>query len=138
MGADLGHSSSLMGMVVGLVGEVFQFPPRNRIQQRLVESNTLTFQFRVVEVFKTLALDRLQQLHPRTRMVLRMRFLQGVSHFSPCEKSAKLGPHLGSELSADVTPSTPAAYENSDGPPMWYDEDGERVGGSRLLAGGTC
>ena len=40
-----------MVTVVGLVGEVFKFSPRNRIQERLVEWNTLTFQFPVVEVF---------------------------------------------------------------------------------------
>ena len=45
---DRGH----MVTVVGLVGEVFQFSPRSRIQQRLVEWNKLTFQFPVVEVFK--------------------------------------------------------------------------------------
>ena len=116
-------------MVVGLVGEVFKFPPRSTIQQRLVESNTFTFQFRVVEVFKALALDRLQQLRPRTRLVLRMRFLQGFSRRP--KKSAKLGPHSGSELGADFAPSTPAAHEDSDGPPMWCDEDV-----NHLLAGG--
>ena len=75
--------SSLMVTVVGLVGEVFKFPPRNRIHQRLVESNTLTLQFRVVEVFKALALDRVQQRHPRTHIVLRMRFLHGGSRTFP-------------------------------------------------------
>ena len=32
------------------------------------------------------------------------------SHFSPSEKCAMLGPHSGSELSADFTPSTPTAH----------------------------
>ena len=39
-------------------------------------------------------------------------------------KSARLGPHSGSELSADFTPSTPAAYVDSTGPSMWVDDDG--------------
>ena len=34
-----------------------QHSSENRIQQRSVESNTLTFHFRVVEVFKALARD---------------------------------------------------------------------------------
>ena len=64
-----------------------------------------------MEVFKALALDRVQQLRPRTCLVLRMRFLRGVSHFSPVEKSAGLGPHSGSELSADFNPSTLSAHQ---------------------------
>ena len=40
--------------------------------------------------------------------------------FSTVVKSAKLGPHSGSELSADFT----ASYEVSDAVPMWDDEDG--------------
>ena len=39
-------------------------------------------------------------------------------------KSARLGPHSGSELSADFTPSTPAAYVDSTGPSMWVDDAG--------------
>ena len=35
-------------------------------------------------------------------------FLQGFSQFSPT-KSARLGPHSGSELSADFTSSTPTS-----------------------------
>ena len=37
----------------------------------------------------------------------------GFSHFSPVEKCAGLGPHSGSELGADFTPWTPAAYAES-------------------------
>ena len=55
---------------------------------------------------------------------MQMRNSRGFSHFSPSEKSAKLGPHSGSELSADFTPSTPAAHVDSDRPPMWDDEAG--------------
>ena len=50
---------------------------------------------------------------------------QGVfSSFPRPKKSAKLGPHSGSELSADFTPSTPAAYVDSDGPLTWVDDAG--------------
>ena len=50
-------------------------------------------------------------LHPRTRLVLRMRLLQRVFALLPkIKKGARLGPHSGSELSADFTPSTPPAY----------------------------
>ena len=48
----------------------------------------------------------------------------GFRTFSRPEKSATLGPHSGSELSADFTPSTPAAYVVSDGPPTWIDGAG--------------
>ena len=48
----------------------------------------------------------------------------GFSHFSPSEKSAKLGPHSGSELSADFTPSSPAACVDADGTPTVDDEAG--------------
>ena len=46
------------------------------------------------------------------------------------KKSARLGPHSGSELSADFTPSTPAAHvdtdsDDDDGPPVWWAEKGE-------------
>ena len=44
--------------------------------------------------------------------------------FSRPGKSAKLGPHSGSEMSADFTPSTPAAYVDSDGPLTWVDDAG--------------
>ena len=44
-------------------------------------------------------------------LVLRMRFLQGVSHFSLIfSKSAKISRNSGSELGADFTPWTPAAH----------------------------
>ena len=76
-------------MVVGLVGEVFKFPPRNRIQQRLVEQITLKFQFLVVEVFKVLARDRFHQLHPRTRLVLRMRLLHVFFALFPVRKKVR-------------------------------------------------
>ena len=40
----------------------------------------------------------------------------GVSHFSPFEKSAKLGSHSGSELLPESSPSTRRAYEDRDAP----------------------
>ena len=36
---------------------------RDRVQQPFLEQITLTFKFRVVEVFKVLVMDRVQQLH---------------------------------------------------------------------------
>ena len=38
------------------------------------------------------------------------------SHFSPSEKSAKFGPHSGSELLPESRPSTRRAYEDRDSP----------------------
>ena len=78
----------------------------------------------MVEVPKVDAQDRFLLLHPLTHLVLRMRFLQGVSHFSPSEQSARVGPHSGSELSADFTPSALADLvgtdsDDDDGLPMW-------------------
>ena len=49
-----------------------------QIQQRLVEHNTLTFQFRGVEVLKVYAQDSVQLLHPLTHLV----------HGSSCEHGA--------------------------------------------------
>ena len=65
------------------VGKVFKVYALERIQQRLVEQNTLTLQFRAVKVFKVLARDRFQLLHPLTHVVLRMRLLLCFSPFSP-------------------------------------------------------
>ena len=48
----------------------------------------------------------------------------GFRTFSRPEKSAGLGPHSRSELSADFTSSTPAAYVVFDGPPTWVDGAG--------------
>ena len=78
-----------------LGGEIFKVSPRDRVQQRFLEQNTLTFQFRVVEVFKVLVMDRVQQLHPLTHMTLRMRFLQGFFVLTPKEKKCEDGSALG-------------------------------------------
>ena len=51
-------------------------------------------------------------------------FKGGFRTFSRPEKSATFGPHSGSELSADFTPSTPAACVDSIGPLTWVDDAG--------------
>ena len=71
----------------------------------------------LVEAFKIVVLDRVQWLRPLLRTFQLVPWV-------PAGKSAKLGPHSESELSADFTPSTLAAYVDSDGTPMWDDEDG--------------
>ena len=43
---------------------------------------------------------------------------QGFFSFFPAEKGARLGPHSGSELSADFTSSTPPAQQQSTSPAM--------------------
>ena len=57
--------------------------------------------------------------------------------FPKFKKSAGMGPHSGSELSADFTPSTAAAYVDSDGPLTCGLTTLGKLGGSRRLAGGT-
>ena len=61
----------------------------------VAEQNTLTFQFRAVEVFKVYAQDRFLLLHPRTRLVSWMRFLQSFSNFSHKYKKVEDLPHSG-------------------------------------------
>ena len=78
----------------GLVGEVFKVS-LDRIQQRLVEQNTLTFQFRVVEVFTVYAQDTFLLLHPRIRLVLRMRLLHLFFALCPKIKKCEVGSALG-------------------------------------------
>ena len=68
----------------------------------------------LVEAFKILVPDRVQWLRPflhTFQLVPWTSRFTGFSHFSPPEKSAKLGPHSGSELSADFISSTPSACE---------------------------
>ena len=50
---------------------------------------------------------------------------KGFFALFPNGKSAKIGPHSGSELSADFTPSTPAAYFSEDR--FFYHEDDTKV-----------
>ena len=51
-----------------------------------------------------------------------MSLVNGFAALFPDGKSAKIGPHSGSELSADFAPSTPAACFSEDG--FFYHEDG--------------
>ena len=85
-GAERGHSSSPM---VGAVDEVFKIYSLDRIQQRLVEQNSLTFQFRVVGVFKVYAQDRFLLLHPLTHLVLQMSLLKGFFALFPRIKKVR-------------------------------------------------
>ena len=71
--------SHLLVLVCLVVGAVLKFSSLDRIQQRFVEEIATNIWFLAVEVFKVLARDRLQVLHPRTCPVLRMKLLQGVS-----------------------------------------------------------
>ena len=79
--------------------EVFKVHALDRIHQRFVEQNTLTFQFLMVvaeeEVFAVNAQIRIQLLHPRTRLMLRMRFLQGGFALFSTEKKCEVGSALG-------------------------------------------
>ena len=91
--------------------------PKDRVQQRFVEQIPLTFRFHVVEVFKVSSQDRVQRLRPLLRtfvLVPRMSRFKGFFRtFPQMKKSARLGPHSGSELGADFNPWTPAAYAES-------------------------
>ena len=78
------RSSTFLLTVVAIraVGEgrgVFKFYVLDRIQQRFVDHITLTFQFRVLEVFT----DRFLLLHHRTHLVPWMRFYRVFSHCTP-------------------------------------------------------
>ena len=77
-------------LMVVVVGEVSK--SLDRVQQRFVEQTTLTFWFRVVEVFKAPSRDRSPLLYLRTRLVLWMRLYMGFSHFS--QKFRKVRQHL--------------------------------------------
>ena len=110
-----------MIVVAGVVEEAFKVSLRDRIQQR-TWSRTLTFQ--LVVVFTVFSQARVLP-HRAVCLTMPMReFKGGFRTFSRPEKSAELGPHSGSELSADFTPSTPAAYVVSDVPPTWIDGAG--------------
>ena len=81
--------------------EVFKVYSQDRIQQRFAASKPLTFQFRAVEVFKALAQDSCPA-GSSSHSGAANEVGQGVFRiFSPGEKSAKIGTHSGSELSAD-------------------------------------
>ena len=76
-----------------------------------------------VEAFKIFFQDKVHPLLLTIQLVpydaLDAPWLWGFSHFSPAEKSAKMGPHSGSELSAEFISSTPSAYEKGH-----FSEDG--------------
>ena len=97
-------------MVVIASVVVFSVYTQDRVQQRLVEqsiflqrlpSRSLTFQFRVVADFSI--------LHRRLPVCRVQQINCSFALFTRKEKGATLGPHLGSELGADFTSSTPAA-----------------------------
>ena len=81
-------------LMVVVVGAVLKVSSVDRIQQRFVDQFATKIRFFAVEVFKVLARDRFQVLHPRTCPVLRMRLLLGS----------------GSELPSESSPSTRRAY----------------------------
>ena len=84
-----------MVVVDGAVMKAFKVSPRDRVQQRSVEQISLASQSLRVVVFKVSSQDRFLLLHPRTRLVLWMRLLQGFSHFSPNSKKCAVGSALG-------------------------------------------
>ena len=56
---------------------------------------------------------------------MQMREFKGFFRTLPCWKKVQSwAPHSGSELSADFTPSTPAAHVDADGTPMVDEEAG--------------
>ena len=87
---------------------------QDRVQQRLgpsFMSRTLTFQFCVVgggggvaEVFKVLVQRVSSSSSSHSPGAVDERFTGFFSHFSPKQKSARLGPHSGSELPPRAEP----------------------------------
>ena len=90
---------------------------------------TLTIRFHVVEVFQVSSRDRLLLRHLRTHLCAADEAFKGTSsfrnnnnnnnnhkpfrtypHLSKKKKNARSGPHSGSELSADLSPSMRRAY----------------------------
>ena len=65
-------------------------------------------------------------------VTMQMRDFKRFFALFPVGKSVKLGPHSGSELLPESSPSTRRAHVDADGTPMVDD------GGSRVLVGGTC
>ena len=57
-------------------------------------------------------------------MTMQVRDFKWFFKLFPVGKSAKLGPHSGSELLPGSSPSTRRAYVDADGTPMVDDEDG--------------
>ena len=105
--SERGQSSSSLAGWFG--GEIFKVSPRDRVQQPFLEQITLTLQFPLVEVFKVFVMDRVQQLHPLSHVMLRMSLVMVCFALFTKRKSAKKGPHSGPELSSDFSSSTPVA-----------------------------
>ena len=101
--------------MVGLVREAFKVSRRDRVQQRFVEQISLTFPFRVVEVFT----DQLLLLHPRTLLVPRMRLLLGFFPLFPKVKKVSGWVRTRGRNWVDFNPWTSAAYGDS----MSFDDD---------------
>ena len=59
--------------------------------------------------FQFLMVARISKILVSHRFLKKLLFQRVFSTFSPAEKSAKIGPHPGSELGADFAPSTSSA-----------------------------
>ena len=146
-------------------GGVFKVYAQDRIQQRLAEQCTLTFQFLMVvvvgEVLKIYALDRpfcgadLVDIpvprgggpHGPVSTASSSQSPNGVDETSTVffffrtvpqtQKSAPLGPHSGSELGADFNPWTPAAMalESETGSESESESEVEEGAATRFEAG---
>ena len=92
--------------------EVFQFFTQDKVQQQS-QSKSLTFQFRTVA-----ASSKILVSHRFHKKLLGKRFKCFFSTFPRRRKSAQVGPHSWSELSADFTPSTLRAQQQSTSPAM--------------------
>ena len=97
----------------GRVRRLQCFRPRTEVQQRFPSSNSLTFQFLTVKVFKVSCQDRVLRHLLNFQLVLQMTRLMGFSHFSP--ESATRPLHTGSALPPHSSPWTPPAYAMSMG-----------------------
>ena len=77
--------------------EVFKVHARDRIQQRLVEQNTLTFQFLMVVVFKVFARDRflLSASSSHSPGAADEAFTEGFRTFPKNKKRCEVGSALG-------------------------------------------
>ena len=82
--------------------------------QQRVRSRSLTFQFLMVA-----RISKILVSHRFLKKLLGKRFMGFLALF-PGGKSAKIGPHSGSELSADFSSSTPPAHSDQ----CWEDEFG--------------
>ena len=82
-----------------------------------------------VEVFKIFAQGRVHPLLCTFQLVFtktQLSLVKGFSHLSPNSKSAKVGPHSGSELSADSSSSTPSGFFIDENVDVWMRLPGGR------------